>query len=50
MVEVGNENSNKFWEYRIPEDDKICPESSRFVHVISLVAVKLICEYFDATM
>ncbi|CAB4040320.1 arf-GAP with Rho-GAP domain, ANK repeat and PH domain-containing 1-like, partial [Paramuricea clavata] len=28
MVEVGNEISNKFWQYRLPEDDQISPESS----------------------
>ncbi|XP_028409289.1 arf-GAP with Rho-GAP domain, ANK repeat and PH domain-containing protein 1-like [Dendronephthya gigantea] len=28
MVEVGNEKSNKFWQFRIPDDDRITPESS----------------------
>lgn len=36
MVEVGNEISNKFWQYRLPEDDQISPESSRCVHVLYL--------------
>ena len=32
MVQVGNEVSNKFWQYKIPDDDKISPESSRCVY------------------
>lgn len=31
MQKVGNDNANSFWEYKLPEDDKINPDASRYL-------------------